>query len=64
MTLMPTSPDEWWQPAIFPVLDRLVVRLIGEIALARLNEVDDLTDEEWESVRDFVGYVRSRRSGR
>ena len=36
---------------------------IGEIALARLNEVDDLTDEEWESVRDFVGYVRSRRSG-
>ena len=37
---------------------------IGEIALARLNEVDDLTDEEWESVRDFVGYVRSRRAGR
>ena len=36
---------------------------VGEIALARLSEVDDLTDEEWESVRDFVGYVRSRRAG-
>ena len=29
--------------------------------LARLNEIDDLTGEEWESVRDFVRYVRSRR---
>ena len=37
---------------------------VGESALARLGEVDDLTDEEWESVRDFVGYVRSRRAGR
>ena len=45
------SPDELENP-------------VGEIALVRLNEVDDLTDEEWESVRDFVGYVRSRRAGR
>ena len=32
--------------------------------LARLHEVSDLTDDEWESVRDFARYVRStRRSG-
>ena len=31
--------------------------------LARLNEIDDLTDEEFESVRDFARYVRSRRQG-
>ena len=29
--------------------------------LARLNEIGDLTEEEWESVRDFARYVRSRR---
>ena len=29
--------------------------------LARLNEVADLTDEEWESVKDYARYVRSRR---
>ena len=29
--------------------------------LARLNEVSDLTGEEWESVKDFARYVRSRR---
>ncbi len=29
--------------------------------LARLNEVSDLTDEEWESVRDYARYVRSKR---
>ncbi len=32
--------------------------------LARLNEIGDLSDEEWESVRDFARYVRSRRSDR
>ncbi len=31
--------------------------------LARLHEVSDLTDDEWESVRDFARYVRSRRGG-
>ena len=31
--------------------------------LARLNEVTDLTDEEWESVKDYARYVRSRRRG-
>ena len=31
--------------------------------LARLNEIGDLTEEEWESVRDFARYVRSRRPG-
>ena len=30
--------------------------------LARLNEVNDLTDEEWESVKEFSRYVRSRRA--
>ena len=32
--------------------------------LARLHEVSDLTDDEWESVRDFARYVRSTRRGR
>ena len=30
--------------------------------LARLNEISELTDEEWDSVRDFARYVRSRRT--
>ncbi|MCH8061804.1 MAG: helix-turn-helix domain-containing protein [Chloroflexi bacterium] len=34
---------------------------LDESQLARLNEVNDLTDEEWESVRDFARYIRSRR---
>ena len=34
---------------------------IDEGQLARLNEIDDLTDREWESVRDFARYVKSRR---
>jgi len=29
--------------------------------LARLNEVLDLTDDEWDSARDFMRYIRSRR---
>ena len=29
--------------------------------LARLYEVGDLTDAEWEQVRDFARYVRSKR---
>ena len=29
--------------------------------LARLTEIGDLSDEEWESVRDFARYVRSKR---
>ena len=36
---------------------------IDEARLARLNEIDDLTDEEWDSVRDFARYVKSRRPG-
>ena len=37
---------------------------IDEQQLARLAEVGDLTQEEWESVKDFARYVRSsRRSG-
>ena len=36
-------------------------RPIDDRQLARLSEVDDLTDDEWESVRDFARYVRSRR---
>ena len=35
---------------------------IDDRQLARLTEMGDLTDEEWESVKDFVRYVRSRRS--
>ena len=34
---------------------------IEDEQLARLNEVSDLTSEEWESVKDFARYVRSRR---
>ena len=34
---------------------------LDESQLARLNEVNDLTDEEWDSVRDFARYMRSRR---
>ena len=34
---------------------------IDERQLARLAEVGDLTGEEWESVKDFARYVRSRR---
>ena len=30
--------------------------------LARLNEIADLTDEEFESVLDFARYVKSRRT--
>ena len=45
------SPEEFENP-------------IDESRLARLNEVNDLTEEEWESVKDFVSYVRSRRTGR
>ena len=37
---------------------------IDESQLARLNEISDLTAEEWESVRDFARYVRSRRDRR
>ena len=36
---------------------------IDEARLARLNEIDELTEEEWESVKDFARYVRSRRGG-
>lgn len=34
---------------------------IEDEQLARLNEISDLTGEEWESVKDFARYVRSRR---
>ena len=34
---------------------------LDESQLARLNEVNELTDEEWGSVRDFARYIRSRR---
>ena len=34
---------------------------IQESDLARLYEIGELTDEEWEQVRDFARYVRSRR---
>ena len=37
-------------------------RPIDDRQLARLSEVDDLTDDEWESVRDFARCVRSRRA--
>ena len=36
---------------------------IDEARLARLNEIDDLTNDEWESVRDFARSVKSRRPG-
>lgn len=29
--------------------------------LARLHEVEDLTDDEWNSAKDFMRYIRSRR---
>ena len=34
---------------------------IDEGQLARLTEIGDLTEEEWESVKDFSRYLRSRR---
>lgn len=34
---------------------------IGETDMARLYEVGDLNGEEWEQVRDFARYVRSKR---
>ena len=34
---------------------------LADEQLARLHEVSDLTDDEWESVRDFARYVRSAR---
>ena len=37
---------------------------LGESQLGRLNEIEDLTDQEWESVRDYARYVRSRRRGK
>ena len=37
---------------------------IDDVRLARLNEIGDLSEEEWESVRDFARYVRSRRPER
>ncbi len=37
---------------------------IDDVRLARLNEIGDLSEEEWESVRDFARYVRSRRTDR
>ncbi len=43
------APDEFHNP-------------IDGRQLARLNEVNDLTDEEWESVKEFSRYVRSRRA--
>ena len=36
---------------------------IDDRQLARLAEIGDLADEEWESVKDFARYVRSRRLG-
>ena len=35
---------------------------IDDRQLARLTEIGDLSDEEWESVRDFARYVRSKRA--
>ena len=35
---------------------------IDDRQLARLTEIGDLTEDEWESVKDFARYVRSRRS--
>ena len=34
---------------------------VSDTQLARLNEISDLTNEEWESVKDFARYVRTRR---
>lgn len=35
---------------------------IDDRQLTRLNEIGDLTDDEWLSVQDFARYVRSRRA--
>lgn len=35
---------------------------IDDSQLARLAEIGDLTEQEWESVKDFARYVRSRRA--
>ena len=35
---------------------------IDERQLARLSEIGDLNDDEWESVKDYARYVRSRRT--
>ncbi len=37
-------------------------RPIDDRQLARLAEIGDLSEEEWESVKDFARYVRSRRN--
>ena len=37
---------------------------IKQTDLARLYEVGDLTDEEWDQVRDFARYVRTKRNRR
>ena len=37
---------------------------IDDRQLARLTEIGDLTDEEWDSVRDFARYVRTKRRAR
>lgn len=34
---------------------------IDDRQLARLSEIGDLTEQEWESVKDFARYVRGRR---
>jgi transcriptional regulator with XRE-family HTH domain len=34
---------------------------LDDSQLARLNEINDLTNEEWESVQDYARYVRSKR---
>jgi hypothetical protein len=34
---------------------------IGQSDLARLYEIGELTGDEWEQVRDFARYVRSKR---
>lgn len=37
---------------------------IGPTDLARLYDISDLSDEEWDQVRDFARYVRGKRSER
>ena len=44
------SPEEFENP-------------IDDREMARLNEISDLTEDEWGSVRDFARYLRSRRGG-
>ena len=34
---------------------------IGKSHLARLTDIGDLNDQEWESVLDFARYIRSKR---